>query len=398
MQQSARSMYNATFSEKRFQEMLHYIDSDFPGKLDFRIAETPVFLPTGVYKKLISACDSIIGVISAGDFKSKTTNAIPRNFRTPNENNHTSFLSIDFAICEDPEGELTPKLIELQGFPSLFAYQPYLGDLYKQYFNIHPAFSLLPDNKSISEYNQLLKDMLLAGEDPKEVVLLEIYPEKQKTRIDFAITERITGIKTVCLTDIIRRDARIFYRDNGKEIPIKRIYNRLIYDDLQSFPGLDTSFRLTDEIDVTWAGHPNWFYRISKYILPMLKNPYVPEAKFVIDYNGSFPDDLDQFVLKPLFSFAGTGVEINVTKDLLSSLDDPENYILQRKVLYAPVVQSPQGGVKAEIRMLYIWPDNAPVPVFVNALSRLSRGDMIGVRYNKDFTWVGSSACFFEKE
>jgi len=397
MHKQARALYNASFSEERFQKMLHSIDAEFPGKLDFRIAETPVFLSGDLYKELVKASESIIDVIRKDDFQFRTERALPPQLHTPNENAHSSFLAIDFAICKDQHGNLTPQLIELQGFPSLFGYQGYLGDQYRTHFNIPPSFSPFPHHDTINDYNQNLKEILLEDNAPEEVILLEIYPDQQKTRIDFAITEQLTGIKTVCITQIIKRGTRLYYSNNGKEIRIKRIYNRLINDELQQYPGLKTQFSFTDDVEVTWVGHPNWFFRISKYIMPFLNNPYVPPTSFVSDYNGIFPDDLHNYVLKPLFSFAGTGVELHVTPNKLRSLIDPENYILQRKVSYEPVIQSPDGGVKAEIRMLYVWADHAASPVLFNALSRLSRGEMIGVRYNKDFKWVGSSACFFEK-
>ncbi len=377
--------------------MLQSIESDYPGQPDFRVAESPVFIPRSLTDKLVSACSSIIDVITAEDFKQKTAGAVPPGQFAPRENAHTSFLAIDFAVCKDQDGELTPQLIELQGFPSLFAYQSYLGEQYSRHFEIHPSFAALPGNQSIQEYNQSLKSHLLADNAPEEVILLEIFPDQQKTRIDFIINEQITGIKTVCLTKIIREGDKLFYSNNGIKTRIKRIYNRLILDDLHQFPDLKTQFNLTDDADVSWVGHPNWFFRISKYMLPFLESPFVPPTRFVSQFNNRFPEDLEHYVLKPLFSFAGSGVQLHVTPELLRSLSDPENYILQRKVTYEPVIRSPEGGVKAEIRMLYIWPDNAEKPTLLTGLSRLSRGEMIGVRYNKDFTWVGSSACFFEK-
>jgi hypothetical protein len=221
-------------------------------------------------------------------------------------------------------------------------------------------------------------------------------PDKQKTRIDFAVTEQMLGIKAVCYTKLIREGRELFYEKDGRKIRIKRIYNRLIFDDLLNYPDLITNYHFTDEVDVTWVGHPNWFFRISKFSMPFLQGPYIPETRFVSDYLGKFPADLENFVLKPLFSFAGSGVKLHITRADLEGLADPENYILQRKVTYEPVIQAPDGLVKCEIRMMYAWNDESEKPELLISLSRLSRGEMIGVRFNKDFTWVGSSATFFE--
>ncbi|GAB2771786.1 hypothetical protein GCM10027275_13230 [Rhabdobacter roseus] len=392
---AARSTYNQAFTQARYEALARSIEHDFPGQLDFRLAESPVFVPADLKEKLIEACEGIIEVLVAPDFKSRTDRAIPSHQQVPNENAHTSFLAIDFAVCRDETGALTPQLIELQGFPSIFAYQGYLSEAYRRYFPVPEDFSYAFGVSTYDEYVQKLRELIVADEDPEQVILLEIFPEKQKTRIDFAVTEATLGVKAVCYTKLIREGRYLYYEKDGRRIHVKRIYNRLIFDDLQNFPDLETSYRFTDDVDVTWVGHPNWFFRISKFTLPLLESPYVPPTRYLSDYQGKYPTDLDQYVLKPLFSFAGTGVQLHPSQAELERIPDPENYILQQKVSYEPVIQAPDGLVKCEIRMLYIWPDETPRPQLLTSLSRLSRGEMIGVRFNKDFTWVGGSACFF---
>jgi hypothetical protein len=396
MHQQARETYNQYFTEDKYQQFLKEIESDYPGKLDFRVAETPVFVPKDLKNKLIEACEEIIDTIVADDFKSKTDRAIPVDQRVPNENAHSSFLAIDFAVCKDKNGLLFPQLIELQGFASLYAYQGYLSETFKTNFPVPETFAYAFGVDKFEDYIAKLKELIIAGENPEQVILLEIFPEKQKTRIDFALTEKLLGVRSVCYTQLIKEGRKLFYEKDGRQIQVKRIYNRLIFDDLKSYPDLQSGYQLTDDVDVTWVGHPNWFFRISKFTLPFLNSPYIPETKFVSDYLGEFPMDLENFVLKPLFSFAGAGVQLHVTKDILSEIEDPENYILQKKVVYEPVIQAPDGLVKCEIRMMYSWPDHASRPELLTSLSRLSRGEMIGVRYNQDFTWVGGTACFFE--
>jgi len=397
MHKEARKAFNSSFTEDNYKNFVSNIAADYPGQLDFRVAETPVFVPLDLKNSLVQACDEIIETLLSPDFSAKTNRAVPDGQNVPNENSHTSFLAIDFAICKKETGELFPQLIELQGFPSLYAYQPYLSETFPKHFTIPADFNYAFGVDSHVEYVQKLRELIVAEEDPEQVILLEIYPEKQKTRIDFAITEDIIGVKAVCYTKLIKEGRKLYYEKDGRKIQVKRIYNRLIFDDLQNYPDLKTSYQLTDDVDVTWVGHPNWFFRISKFALPFLNSRFVPETKFVSDYQENFPDDLENYVLKPLFSFAGAGVKLHVDREMLNAIKDPENYILQRKVVYEPVIQALDGLVKCEIRMMYGWPDNAVKPELMVSLSRLSRGEMIGVDFNKNFTWVGGSAAYYEK-
>ncbi|WP_159472932.1 hypothetical protein [Dyadobacter sp. 3J3] len=397
MHQEARKQFNQSFSEEKYQQLTNKIQTDYPDQLDFRVAETPVFIPKDLKNKLIEACDEIIETIVSDDFKSKTDRAIPADQNVPNENGHTSFIAIDFAVCKDENGTLVPKLIELQGFASLYTYQGYLSETFKKYFPIPENFQYSFGSENFESYIEDLKKLMVGEENPENVILLEIFPEKQKTRVDFALTEKLLGVKAVCYTKLIKEGRNLFYDKDGQKIQIKRVYNRLIFDDLKNYPDLETSYHFTDDVDVDWVGHPNWFFRISKFTMPFLKGEYIPETRFLADYENNFPADLENYVLKPLFSFAGTGVKLHVNKEMLNEINDPENYILQRKVVYEPVVQAPDGLVKCEVRMMYGWPDNEAKPQLLTSLSRLSRGEMIGVRFNKDFTWVGGTACFFEK-
>ena len=397
MHKEARKAFNSSFTEDNYKNFVSNIAADYPGQLDFRVAETPVFVPLDLKNSLVQACDEIIETLLSPDFSAKTNRAVPDGQNVPNENSHTSFLAIDFAICKKETGELFPQLIELQGFPSLYAYQHYLSETFPKHFTIPADFNYAFGVDSHVEYVQKLRELIVAEEDPEQVILLEIYPEKQKTRIDFAITEDIIGVKAVCYTKLIKEGRKLYYEKDGRKIQVKRIYNRLIFDDLQNYPDLKTSYQLTDDVDVTWVGHPNWFFRISKFALPFLNSRFVPETKFVSDYQENFPDDLENYVLKPLFSFAGAGVKLHVDREMLNAIKDPENYILQRKVVYEPVIQALDGLVKCEIRMMYGWPDNAVKPELMVSLSRLSRGEMIGVDFNKNFTWVGGSAAYYEK-
>lgn len=393
-----RHQFNASFSQEKYEALIAEIEKDFPKQLDFRVAETPVFVPQALKIKTLQACNDIIDTLMKDDFKAKTERAIPVNQFVPNENSHTHFLAIDFAVCRGENGELTPQLIELQGFPSLFGYQWYIGQKYKKFFYSPKNFSQYFNRLSMASYVDEMKKVFLGEEKAENVILLEIYPEKQKTRLDFEITKQLWGIEPVCYTKIKKDGRQLYYEKDGKRIDIKRIYNRLIFDDLlQNYPNLETEFKLTDDVDVTWVTHPNWFFRISKFTLPLLNSPYVPKSYYLSELK-EYPADLENYVLKPLFSFAGSGVKLNFTKDDLDAITDKENFLIQRKVKYEPIIEDPQGDlIKTEIRMLFAWADNAKRPVLVTNLARLSRGEMIGVNFNKNFDWVGGSCAFFEE-
>ena len=398
MQSTIRQTYNRSFSQEKYQYFLDEMNKSLPKPIGFRVAETPVFVPKSLKDKLIETCESIIDVIVQEDFKEKTAAAIPPNQNVPNENNHTSFLAIDFAVCQDKSNEFIPQLIELQGFPSLFGFQYLLSENYQKHFPIPDNYDFQFAYADRKSYIEALKKLIIGDEKIENVIILEIYPDIQKTRVDFDVTEKLIGVKAVCLTKIINEGRKLFYLNEGVKTVINRIYNRLIFDDLTNFPDLKTDFNLTDDVDVEWVGHPNWFFRISKYTMPFLKSPYIPECRFLSDFAGKYPENLSEYVLKPLFSFAGSGVKINVLEEDLTTISDPENYILQKKVKYEPVIETTDGSkVKCEIRMLYVWQQDEPRSILLTNLARLSRGEMIGVRFNKDFDWVGGSICFMEK-
>jgi hypothetical protein len=392
-----RAEFNKDFTEEKYQDFLMDLESKHPGDITFRIAETPVFIPKDFTKKMLDACEAIVDIIVKPDFKEKTQRAIPKNENVPNENEHTDFIAFDFGICENEKGELEPQLVEMQGFPTLFGFQAYYPKILEKHFHIPENFSNYLNGYDESSYLQFLKEIILNGHDPENVILLELKPHEQKTRIDFYCTQNYLKIPIVCLTDLIQDGKKLYYKKDGKKIEIKRIYNRIIFDELSQIKdSLGAVVDITQSLDVEWVPHPNWFYRISKFTLPLIKNPCVPET-FYLNEIKELPDDLENYVLKPLFSFAGQGVIIDVTKADIDKVRDPENWILQRKVKYADVIKTPDIPAKAEIRIFYFWKKGAARPVAVNNLARLSKGKMIGVRYNMDKDWVGGSVAYFEK-
>lgn len=393
----ARNTFNDSFSTEKYNNLIAEIHAEFPGQLDFRVAESPIFIGNDLKIKLLTACNDIISQIKKPDFLIKTQRAIPKNYQVPNENSHADFLAIDFAICKDENGNFEPQLIELQGFPSLFAYQSYLASKYKKHFKVQKGFSEYFNRMNTMSYIDVMEKFLLNETKPENTILLEIFPEKQKTRLDFALTEKFWGIKPICISKVRKSGKDIYYEQNGKKIGIERIYNRLIFDDLdRNFKNTPLDFDIRDEINAQWISHPNWFYRISKFSLPLFSSPYIPSSSYVSDLK-NIPQDLENYVLKPLFSFAGAGVKIDVKKEDIERITNPEDYLLQKKISYDPCIKDKKGEyIKSEIRMLYIWPKGSSQPKLVTNLVRLSRGKMIGVDFNKDFDWVGGSVGFLE--
>jgi hypothetical protein len=389
MEPTQRARFNADFSPARYEAYLHCVQHTERWPADFRICETPVFLTREFTDEVVRAANEIVARTRTPEFAQHAATAIPPGLEVPDEPAHPNFLVVDFGICEEG-GRLTPRLIELQAFPSLYGFQFLLLGCMRQAFPAIPrdwtsAFSGLKDESYLS----LLREVIVGKSDPENVILLEIEPELQKTRIDFACTESLIGVRPVCLTKIRKRGRQLFYERDGAEVRIERIYNRVIFDELRRRPDVIPGFRFQDELDVLWAGHPNWYFRISKHSLPFLKTVHTSPAFFADEFP---PEELlSDYVLKPLYSFAGLGVDMDPTRETLAALTEPHAWILQRKVNYAEFVPTVDGHrSKAEIRMMFLWPEDGE-PILVNNLVRMSQGRMMGVDFNKDKTWVGSS-------
>lgn len=395
MIKTIREKYNAGFTQEKYAAFLNEFDQMFSKKVEFRIAETPVFVDKRLKQKLIDAGEQILKCVLTENYLKQSDKGIPQNLFAPNEPHRPQVLAVDFAVCKDDKGEFTPQLIELQAFPSLFFWQDILAKQYKKYFSVPDGFSQLMSGLTDETYWQLMKKTLLGNHHPDNVILLEIEPDKQKTWIDFYGTRLMTGIEPVCISRVTLRDKKLYYLKNGKETQVKRIYNRVIFDELLQRNDLQRQFNLTEDTDVEWVGHPNWFFRVSKYAMPFIKSEYAPPSYFLSQIK-TYPDDLENYVLKPLFSFAGSGVVIDVRREILDAIGDKENYILQKKVEYAPAFESPTGPVKVEIRLLYVWREEDAMPTPVITMGRLSKGAMIGVSHNKNKDWVGGSSALLE--
>jgi hypothetical protein len=324
-----------------------------------------------------------------------TADSIPSYDKVAGSYGYPQTLVFDYGICMNSDGVLEPQLIEMQGFPSLYGFQVIYPDILRKHFNIPSNYTQYLGGYNRDSYTKLLREVLLGHHQRENVILLELKPHEQKTRVDFYCTRDLTGIQPVCITELVKEGKDLFYFNEGKKTKVNRIYNRLIFDEFNERKDLGKIVDIREEANVEWVPHPDWFYRISKYTLPFITHPYVPET-FFLDEVKQLPADLGSFVLKPLFSFAGQGVVIDIKPQDIDNITDPHNWILQRKVNYADVIETPDTPAKAEIRLMYLWKEGAARPEPVINLARLSKGKMIGTRYNKDKEWVGGSVAFFE--
>lgn len=385
-----RRAYNQAFTEERYRQMLRWLETEGGSPVDFRVSETPVFLTPQLASDLERAALEICAAVHTPAYLREAPRAIPPGRQVPGDPGLPIFLQIDLALAADGHGGIVPRLIELQGFPSLYGFQWHLARAYRQHFTLPPAWSPYFSGYDETTYAQALRQAILGDCDPEQVVLLEIEPDKQKTRIDFHVTEKMVGLQVVDAAKVTRRGRSLFYQRAGREIPIRRIYNRVIFDEVDR-KGLELGHLFREETDAEWVGHPSWFFQISKWSLPWIHSQYCPPCRFVSELR-EIPADLEHYVLKPIYSFAGLGVEVEVTPEKVQAVKDPENWILQRKVEYAPVVETPDGFAKVEVRMMFLRIGEKPV--LVNSLVRTSKGKMLGVDFNKDKTWIGASVAF----
>lgn len=390
-----RRRFNAQFHPERYRQFLRFLEERCGVPIRFRNCETPCFFERELLEKMASYGRELVAqVVGNSAYLTAARARIPERFRTPGETLHPLFVQADFGL--DEQGE--PRLVEIQGFPSLYAYQPLLVAAYQAAYALDPGLSAFFDGLDVEAYTAIVRDTIVGPHDPENVVLLEIEPETQKTLPDFVLTERLYGIRTVCLTQVQKQGRSLFYQRNGRLTRIARIYNRVIPDELER-RSIAPGFEFCDDLDVEWVDHPCWFFLLSKYSLPFFRHPCVPETHF-LDQIGAVPEDLENYVLKPLFSFAGQGVRIGPAREEIDAIANPSHYVLQRRVLFKPVIETPHGPTRVEVRIMYLWPRQQGDVVRIEdlrpltTLLRMGRGQMMGVDHNRNVEWVGASVAF----
>jgi hypothetical protein len=403
-----RQQFNAGFTPEKYQAFLRRIEDACGVKVRFRLSETPCFFPQSLLERMAEDGKELIRqLVENPEYRAKSEASIPAEFRVANEPPRPLFLQVDFGLVRDAHGQLQPKLVELQAFPSLYAYQVTLAQSYIDVYGLSATAAsgsrpLAAGNERLKfflsgleekSYRELLRQAIVGAHDPENVILMEIQPQAQKTLPDFLLTEKMLGVRTVDIEAIKKQGSKLYYERNGGRVPIRRIYNRAIVDELQR-KGVKLGFDWRDDLDVEWAGHPNWYFRISKFSIPFLRHPSVPKTWF-LDQLDRPPDDLENYALKPLYSFAGLGVVIAPKKEEIDAIPAAKraDYILQERLHFEPLIQTPLGGTKAEVRVMYVWQEELRA---VLTIIRMGRGLMMGVDHNRNMEWVGASAGLYE--
>jgi len=378
---SHRQWFNRSFTPAKYARFLELLEARTGEPTQFRHSETPCFLPGPMVEKMSRYGREMVEQLLANPrYEQESREAIPAAYRVPNEAPYPMFVQADFGL--DPN--LEPKLVEIQGFPTLYAYQPVMAQCYREAYGISDSLPALLSG----EYESLLREAIVGGHDPENVVLLEIDPSHQKTRADFKLTEELLGVRTVDIAAVRKQGNRLYYGD----VPIRRIYNRAIVDELER-KKIQLAFDFRDDLDVEWAGHPNWFFRLSKFSLPYLRHQAVPHTEFLD--RAPRIDHPERYVLKPLYSFAGSGVVVGPTQEQLDAVpaEHRSQYIVQERIDFQPLIDTPAGPTKLEVRIMYLWLDELRP---VNTIIRMGRGAQMGVDHNKGFEWVGASAAFID--
>jgi hypothetical protein len=382
-----RADFNRRWTAVRYADFLRRLDAEAGAHVEFRCSETPVFLPNDLLAQMVRYGQELYNQLAANAaYRKAAEAAVPIEFRVAGASEHPLFVQADFGLIRQPDGTLAPRLVEIQGFPSIYAFQALLALQYQSVFELRADLTPFLGGLDEASYFKLLGKAIVNGHAPEEVILLEIDPYRQKTAVDFLVTRQHFGIKIACIRDVKRQGSKLFFE--GK--PVKRIYNRVIVDELVR-KNVQGGFNFRDEVDVEWAGHPNWFFLLSKFSLPWLQHECVPETRFLSDVK-TLPDNLGDYVLKPLYSFAGMGVNIDPAKEDIAAIPEEKRgeFILQRKMDFVPTVETPSGPTKIEVRVMYIWDEGMLQPV--NTVVRSGRGKMMGVDFNKNLDWVGATA------
>ena len=386
-----RHAFNARFTAAGYGRFLDEVRARAGVPIEFRICETPCFFDAALIDELAATGRELIHqLVDNPDYLRASDATIPPEFHVPGEGAHPHFVQVDFGLVRDAGGRLRPKLVELQAFPSLYGFQPELAETYRDSWDLPADLRIFCGGMAREKYDALMRRVLLHGHDPEEVVLMEIDPDQQKTRPAYAITERRWGVRAIDLGAIRREGRSLYYDREGRRVKIARIYNRTILDELQR-KQLRLPFDYRDDIDVEWAGHPNWYFRISKFSLPWLRHESVPRAWFLNELD-TLPADRDDLILKPLYSFAGTGIVFAPTDEQLDAIPegDRDKYLIQERMRFEPVIETPHGPTQVEIRVMYVWQDELTA---VLPLLRMGRGQMMGVSHNRNMEWVGASAA-----
>jgi hypothetical protein len=396
-----RTEFNRVWSPDLYRRVRGDLERRLGSGIPFPLAESPLFLTPALRDCLQDTANEIMAQLVQPDFIERAEATIPERWKGPGRGDLPNLAVVDLAIVQEEDGSFGCRVVELQGFPSLYCFQILLADVWATALaDVHG----MPDRwrlffSGLDRYHamSILRRSILSGHDPREVVLLDFRTEHQKTYPDFAATQRWFGVDPVCVTELIRDGDKLYRRIDGRLHRVRRIYQRIVFDELERLGG-SLPFDPHEVMDVEWASHPEWYFLWSKVSLLELDHPAVPRTIRLTDM-GAIPDDLENWVLKPLYSFAGTGVVIDPTPEDFAKVPEKDAYewVIQEKIEYAPAFHNPDGKpVRAELRMMFVRPEDESEMTLLLNLGRLSRGKMIGVDHNQGLLWTGATVGIWE--
>jgi hypothetical protein len=400
-----RRDFNQRFTPAKYEQLLRTLNERTRTEIGFRVAETPCFFEASLLESMATiGIELTEQLLSSQQYRQDAAAATPEAWRVPHPDSHPHFMTVDFGLVRSADGTLAPKLVEMQAFPSLYGYQPVLAKAYMDVYGLDPELKPMLGGRSEDSYWQLLREVIVGKHEAENVVLLELDPFAQKTLVDFRVHAERLGIEIVDVRAVKREGNKLFYRETkrGRLVPVERIYNRVIVDELERRQ-IRLPFDYRDDLQVEWAGHPNWYFEISKFSLPYLRHEAVPPAVFLDEWRAGLghdrlPLDRDRWILKPLYSFAGQGIQFAPSDVTLASIpaDQGHRFLLQERVDFVAPIDTPEEPTQAEVRILYVWPDTGQM-MPIMSLVRMGRGQMMGVDHNRNRSWVGSSAALCRK-
>jgi len=391
-----REEFNRNYTPQKYHDFLESLAQKCDTPITFRVSETPCFLPKPLLDRMaVYGSELVMQLLNNPRYMRVSEKTVPPEYKVANESIRPMFVSVDFGLVRNAKGGLDPKLVELQAFPSLYGYQAVSAQQYIDSYGLSKDLGIYLSGYDHKSYTELMRELMVGRHDPESVILMEIDPQHQKTLPDFLLTQKALGIAIVDVMSLKKRGDKLYYRKDGREIEVQRIYNRCIVDELET-KGIKLPFDWREPIDVEWAGHPNWYFKISKFSIPYLDHRCVPRTWF-LDENPTVPDDNQNYILKPLYSFAGSGIKFAPTEADIDAIPAGErhNYILQERMRFDPVIATPHGMTQMEIRIMYVWPEGGELTA-VLPLVRMGRGMMMGVDHNRDLEWVGGSSALWQ--
>ena len=390
-----RQRFNSEFSPERYAAFVAELEREAGVPIEFRLSETPCFVPASLMARIVAVAHELIGqLLGSPEYLAAAGAVVPPAFRLKASESWPTFVQVDFGLIETPAG-IEGRLVELQAFPSLYGFQCRLAELCRERYNF-PDLTMYLGGLDEAGYIRAVGRAIAGAHDPAQVVLLEIEPERQKTRPDFAMTERLWGVRAIDVSSVEQHGNRLYARNDGRLTPIARIYNRVIPDELVR-RGLTLPFDVTADLDVEWAGAPDWFFRVSKFSMPWLRHAWVPRTVY-LDQMPAPPSDRNNWLLKPLFSFAGGGIVFGPSDADLAAIgaNRRHDFVLQERVPFTPLIDTPHGATQVELRIMMIREDTGYRAVL--PLARMGRGPMMGVDHNKGLSWVGAAAVLIDPD